>query len=60
LSEEGDLSNLECEIRQLRRKLKLLKKRGTRKRPNKLDVKPFKGDAKDLRRFVYDVESKLD
>jgi hypothetical protein len=40
--------------------LKLLKKRGTRKRPDKLDVKPFKGDPKDLRRFLYDVESKLD
>jgi hypothetical protein len=38
----------------------LLKKRGSRKRPDKLDVKPFKGDPKDLRRFVYDVESKLD
>jgi hypothetical protein len=40
--------------------LKLLKKHATRKRLDKLDIKPFKGDPKDLRRFVYDVESKLD
>ena len=38
----------------------MLKRRGSKKRPDKLDVKPFKGDPKDLRRFVYDVESKFD
>jgi hypothetical protein len=46
--EEGDPSNPEREIHWLSRKLKLLKRRGTRKRPTKLDVKHFKGDPKDL------------
>jgi hypothetical protein len=40
--------------------LKLIKKRSTRKRLDKTDVKPFKRDPKDLQRFIDNVESKLD
>jgi len=36
-----------------------LKKRRTGKKPDKLDIKPFKGEPKDLRRFTLDIESKF-
>jgi hypothetical protein len=39
--------------------LNLLKKCGTREWPEKLDFNHCKGDPEDLRRLVYDIESKL-
>ena len=49
------------EIQQLRKKLKSLEKKKRRpNKPDRLDLKPFNGDADDLHRFVLDDESKFD
>ena len=49
------------EIQQLRKKLKSLSKKKRRpNKPDRLDIKPFNGDADDLHRFVLDVKSKFD
>ena len=49
------------EIQRLRKKLKSLEKKKRRPhKPDRLDIKPFKGDADDLHRVVLDVESKFD
>ena len=49
------------EIQRLRKKLKSLEKKKRRPhKPDRLDIKPFNGDADDLHRLVLDVESKFD
>src|SRR5947209_471904 len=47
-------------IQRLRKKLKSLEKKRRPHKPDRLDIRPFDGDADDLNRFVLDVESKFD
>ena len=64
LSQSGSKAADEADankIQRLKRKLIALEK--TKKRPHKpdrLDIRPFDGNANDLKRFVLDVESKFD
>ena len=49
------------EIQWLRKKLKSLeRKKRLPHMPDRLDIKPFNGDADELHRFLLDVESKFD
>ena len=48
-------------IQPLRKKLKALEMKKKRlHKPDRLDIRPFDGDADDLKRFVLDVKSKFD
>ena len=59
-SEGGDELDMN-EIQRLRKRLKSLEKKKRRlHKPDRLDIKPFSGDADDLHRFVLNVESKFD
>ena len=59
-SEAADESDAD-KIQRLRKKLKVLEKKKKRPhKPDRLDIRPFDGDADDLKRFVLDAKSKFD
>ena len=59
-SEAADEADAD-KIQRLKKKLKALEKKKKRPhKPDRLDIRPFDGDADDLKRFVLDVESKFD
>ena len=59
-SEAADEADAD-KIQRLKKKLKaLVKKKKRPHKPDQLDIRPFHGDADDLKRFVLDVESKFD
>ena len=59
-SEAADEADAD-KIQSLRKKLKALEKKKKRPhKPDQLDIRPFDGDADDLKHFVLDVESKFD
>ena len=59
-SEAADEADAD-KVQRLRKKLKGLEKKKKRlNKPDQLDIRPFDGDADDLKHFVLDVESKFD
>ena len=58
-SEAADKADAD-KIQRLKKKLKALEKKKKRPhKPDRLDIRPFNGDADDLKRFVLDVESQF-
>ena len=59
-SEAADEADAD-KIQRLRKKLKALAMKKKRPhKPDRLDIRPFHGDAVDWKRFVLDIESKFD
>ena len=58
-SEAADEADAD-KIQRLKKKLKALEKKKRPHKPDRLDIRPFDGDADDLKPFVLDVESKFD